>query len=478
MDDHITDPTNPTEAKRSIIQTLMDDMSFKILNDRSKSMSIQKPSHQVSLSAKGLQNLPINQYDNNFTFVVGDNRYSCPLVLAQFLSPRLCHLHTSDITIRELEIATEDPHGYFSKVLSLGRGEIVSLGDDEKLFVQSIGSEFSNPELSFLSFLTISEDVSMETICSRLHSLSESGSTHSAESEFAASHFYEFSVSDCRNLGFPVLYSILSSPNLILHNEDSLLEIIRELSKDESYFSLLEFVRFEFLSVGLMQSVIEWISTSFELLTFPIWESLSKRLVLSNPPQPSGNRFFGRLAAVGLTPKLDSEIIKEFPDLFVRFRTHLFHLLYRGSRDGFEASAFHRLCDGHSMTLTVILSDNGSIFGGYTPIAWHSSSCYSVDNSLKSFLFTLKNQHNIGARIFPLKEEQKAYAIYGHVSYGVIFGSGHNLCVYSKCNVHNSSYTTAFGQSYTNDTGLPGDTVFTGGSHFRVREIEVFELTT
>jgi hypothetical protein len=440
-------------------------------------MFVEKPIRQVSLSAKGLQNLPRSQYENNFTFVVGESRYCCSLVVAHFLSPRLCHLHTSDHTINELEIETEDPNGYFSKVLSLGRGEVVELLEEQKSFIQAIGAEFSNPELSYLSFLTISDDLSMDTICSRLHSLSESGSTHSAESEFAASHFYEFSVSDCRNLGFPVLYSILSSPNLILHNEDSLIEMIREISKDESYFNLLEFVRFEFLSLGEMQSAIEWISNSFELFTFPIWKSLSKRLVLSKDPQPSGNRFLARLAAVGSAPKLDSQIISEFPDLFARFRTHVFYLLYRGSRDGFESSAFHRLCDGHPMTLTIILSDNGSIFGGYTPVAWHNSGSYTVDNTLKSFLFTLKNPNNIGARIFPLKEDQKGSAIDG-ASYGPSFGIGHNLHVSDQCNNNTRSYTGGFGQTYANDTGLPGETVFTGGPHFRVREIEVFELTT
>jgi hypothetical protein len=423
----------------------------------------------------------MSEYENNFTFIVGTNRYSYPLVFAHFLSPRLCHLHTSDITISELTIETKDPRGYFSKVLLLGRGEVVEVFEEEKSFIQSIGAEFWNPELLFLSFLRIPEDLCLETICFRLHSLSESGSTYTAESEFAASHFYEFSDSDCQNLGFPILYSILSSPNLILHNEDSLIEMIQTIylrSNDESYFNLLEFVRFEFLSPRWMETVIEWISNSFERLTFQIWGNLSKRLVVCDRHQPSGNRFLGRLAGVVSAPKLDSEIITEFPDLFVGFRTHVFDLLYRGSRDGFEAASFHRLCDGHSKTLTVILSENGSIFGGYTPLPWHNCMSYSADNTMKSFLFTLKNQHNIGAKIFPLKEDQKSYAIYGHPSFGVIFGCGHNLCVYDKCNITNSNYTTSFGTAYTNDTGLSGDTVFTGGPHFRVREIEVFELTT
>ena len=34
------------------------------------------------------------------------------------------------------------------------------------------------------------------------------------------------------------------------------------------------------------------------------------------------------------------------------------HLLYRASRDGFSAAAFHEKCDGHSPTLTIVLVSN------------------------------------------------------------------------------------------------------------------------
>src|SRR5262245_59210240 len=47
-------------------------------------------------------------------------------------------------------------------------------------------------------------------------------------------------------------------------------------------------------------------------------------------------------------------------------------LLYRGSRDGFEAGRFHDVCDGHSHTLTIVESEFGCVFGGYTPIAWRN----------------------------------------------------------------------------------------------------------
>jgi hypothetical protein len=38
------------------------------------------------------------------------------------------------------------------------------------------------------------------------------------------------------------------------------------------------------------------------------------------------------------------------------------------------------------------------------------------------------------------------------------------------------SRTWGFGSTYTNDTGLNGGTFFTGSRHFKVREIEVFEI--
>jgi hypothetical protein len=42
-----------------------------------------------------------------------------------------------------------------------------------------------------------------------------------------------------------------------------------------------------------------------------------------------------------------------------------FSELWRGSCDGFNAKEFHRRCDGHANTLTVILDTEGTIFGGF-----------------------------------------------------------------------------------------------------------------
>ena len=74
-------------------------------------------------------------------------------------------------------------------------------------------------------------------------------------------------------------------------------------------------------------------------------------------------------------------------------------LLYRGSRDGFKASDFHRLCDNKGETLVIIKSTDNYIFGGYTSINWESTEwngqCGEKNNARREghgleFIFTLK----------------------------------------------------------------------------------------
>jgi hypothetical protein len=131
----------------------------------------------------------------------------------------------------------------------------------------------------------------------------------------------------------------------------------------------------------------------------------------------------------------------------------------------------------------VILDTKGNIFGGFTPVEWESrvsngkqgeeNNCWKADDSLKSFLFTLKNTHNIPPRRFVLKPEGKQQAINCNSGLGPSF---YDLGVVDNCN-RNTNNEAELGHSYTNDTGLDGDIVFTESANFQVKEIEVFEIT-
>jgi hypothetical protein len=64
----------------------------------------------------------------------------------------------------------------------------------------------------------------------------------------------------------------------------------------------------------------------------------------------------------------NSLIVSNIPPLFEKFWVKHFKLLWRASREGFGIAEFHRGCDGHANTLTLILDMDGNIFSGFTPV--------------------------------------------------------------------------------------------------------------
>ena len=55
--------------------------------------------------------------------------------------------------------------------------------------------------------------------------------------------------------------------------------------------------------------------------------------------------------------------------LFI-YKVRAFLLKYRGSDNYFSAQAFHQKCDNVGPTITVVKSEFGEIFGGYTSKPW------------------------------------------------------------------------------------------------------------
>jgi hypothetical protein len=162
-----------------------------------------------------------------------------------------------------------------------------------------------------------------------------------------------------------------------------------------------------------------------------------------------GGPEIGTLEMLGLpTRTLESRAFWEFPAIFDEFREKQFTLLWRGRRDGCAASEFHSRCDGHQNTLTVILDTKGHICGGFTPVEWESRQCndennyWKTDASLKCFIFTLKNPHNVPARRFSLKAQQQDRAIVCMAAKGPNFDE---IYVCENCNASTDSGTLGFG---------------------------------
>jgi hypothetical protein len=81
-------------------------------------------------------------------------------------------------------------------------------------------------------------------------------------------------------------------------------------------------------------------------------------------------------------------------------------LLYRASRDGFDAGSFHKNCDGHSKTLTIIYTELDNVFGGYTSAEWDSVSGNKEDKD--AFIFSLRRNGISVSEKFKVKESDES----------------------------------------------------------------------
>ena len=149
-------------------------------------------------------------------------------------------------------------------------------------------------------------------------------------------------------------------------------------------------------------------------------------------------------------------------------------LIYKGTRDGFEASSFHQSCDNKGPTITLVKSNGGCIFGGYSDISWGSSSGYQA-GSRNSFLFVFVSS-GLGTTPFRALLYQNFHrAIYTNSQYGPTFGGGFDLHISSESNKNSGSYVN-WGHSYELPKGYTHGTTgrnWICGYKFQVSEIEV-----
>eukprot|EP01114_Cavostelium_apophysatum_P015092 TRINITY_DN4046_c0_g1_i1.p1 TRINITY_DN4046_c0_g1~~TRINITY_DN4046_c0_g1_i1.p1 ORF type:complete len:340 (-),score=67.20 TRINITY_DN4046_c0_g1_i1:60-974(-) len=168
---------------------------------------------------------------------------------------------------------------------------------------------------------------------------------------------------------------------------------------------------------------------------------------------------------------LNEDQMKQLNEWIAQPEAATWELLYRATRDGFEAAKFHMHCNNKGPTITIIKSVGNFIFGGYTPTPWSSQARYNIDTTSSSFLFTLTNPRNIVAK-FPLVKS--ATATFDSPNYGPTFGGGYDLHVCDCSDIYTNSY---FGlpNSYADDLGY-GEHTFTGSKNFQTSEIEVYSV--
>jgi hypothetical protein len=175
-----------------------------------------------------------------------------------------------------------------------------------------------------------------------------------------------------------------------------------------------------------------------------------------------------------LKSSLNSRILREMAPINKLFEERIddMKLLFRASENRFDIKEFHKLCDGHTNTITIIETEFGKVIGGFTPVAWSSTKKHwAPDKALKSFVFSL----NMGEK-FPLNLVQ--FAIANNPEKGPIFGCC-DICIVDKSNKERCN--AEFPISYNNGKHVRSpDSCFAFTGHpkgkFLVKEWEVFQI--
>jgi hypothetical protein len=137
-----------------------------------------------------------------------------------------------------------------------------------------------------------------------------------------------------------------------------------------------------------------------------------------------------------------------------------FNLLYRASRDGNTAAAFHEKCDNMGATIVVAkITNSEQIIGGYNPLCWDSSN--SDQSTKDSFIFSFANRNNLRNGKAGYSNGNK-YSIQCYSASGPLFGYGD---LYHCGNYWCS--TSSFLNSYPR-LGIP--------KKFNVDDYEVFQI--
>ena len=155
--------------------------------------------------------------------------------------------------------------------------------------------------------------------------------------------------------------------------------------------------------------------------------------------------------------------IKQDLDFFNLLSTKLpsirrFNFLFRTSDHNYSGKKFHDFCDDKGGTITIIKTNWGNIFGGYTSKSWTSENKWIADKD--AFLFLIKSDDESTQSKCPLLLELRKgdihvnYAIGCNPSLGPIFGLGYDIIIRDECNriFWRNSYMMNSSEQFSYDT--------------------------
>ena len=175
------------------------------------------------------------------------------------------------------------------------------------------------------------------------------------------------------------------------------------------------------------------------------------------------SNFLNRIQAVMskniLLNKDDFDLIK----YFINKGNIKLSLIYKATIDSDFSNKFHEKCDNNSPTITLIKTDNGLRFGGYTTQTWNNNEECKQDEEAFLFSMDLRKKYEI--------QKGVECAIYCGGEYGPTFGEGFDLCLCNNFMGVNGSYSN-FPKSY--GKGSSTNELTRNNKNFRINDVEVY----
>ena len=246
----------------------------------------------IKLQEKSILHVPLDKYEQNFTFYINGKEYKTNRLIADMLSPKISKYHKIDPTINEYKIDTK-ARGDFNKIINLCKFEKEEITKNEIPFLLEIIEKLESTK-EFIQIEIESQQKEKINSIEKAINLLQEHQKHQQfysdeiekEIEYISTNFSEIFKEEQKRIeiqnqmkmiDYEILERIISHSNLQLDKEDDLIDIINELYlNDNKYVNLYSYVYFNNITTSKMKEFLEIFE--YNDITREIWNCFSNRL--------------------------------------------------------------------------------------------------------------------------------------------------------------------------------------------------------
>lgn len=233
---------------------------------------------QFQLLTSSILNIPLQDYEKNFTFIVNGQKFKTSIFIAELLSPVISKILSIDPTLNEFYINT-DSQGNFQSIFNLINFQSHNISENERPFIFEVLEILDNDHIQIkmqeneLNLNNVIDNISFHEKHKRYFN-----EIYAKEIDFISEHFYEMDINEnFLNLSIDTINLIISNSKLQLETEGQLLNAINYLySKNQQFSILYEYVNFLNVEEDGISSFLSLIN--IDDISRETWNHLSKRL--------------------------------------------------------------------------------------------------------------------------------------------------------------------------------------------------------